>query len=131
MSVIDAERLAVCRLDPSAALPDWLPGVRGFVSVTRTTDELSIICREELVPADVRCERGFTLLKVEDPLPFDAVGIIARLATVLAAAQISLIPVGTFDTDYILIRVVDAERAIDALRREGYAVRQQTVERRD
>ena len=95
MSVIDAARLAVCRLDASAVLPDWLADRRGFVSVTRTTEELSIICPDELVPPDVRCERGFSLLKVEGPLPFDAVGIIARLAGVLAAAQISLIAVGT------------------------------------
>ena len=69
----------------------WLADARGFVSVTRTTEELSIICPDELVPPDVRCERGFRLLKVEGPLPFDAVGIIARLAGVLAAVQISLL----------------------------------------
>jgi len=123
VSAIDATRLAVCRLDASAVVPDWLSDARGFVSVTRTTDELSIICPDELVPPDVRCERGFRLLKVEGPLPFDAVGIIARLARVLAAAEISVIPVGTFDTDYILIRGHACERAIAALRDAGFEVR--------
>ena len=122
VSVIDAARLAVCRLDASAVLPDWLADRRGFVSVTRTTEELSIICPDELVPPDVRCERGFSLLKVEGPLPFDAVGIIARLAGVLAAAQISLIAVGTFDTDYVLIKDDRRESAIAALRDAGFEV---------
>ena len=122
MSVIDAARLAVCRLDASAVLPDWLVDRRGFVSVTRTTEELSIICPDELVPPDVRCERGFRLLKVDGPLPFDAIGIIARLAGVLAAAQISLIAIGTFDTDYVLIKDDRRESALAALRDAGFEV---------
>jgi len=122
VSVIDAARLAVCRLDASAVLPDWLADRGGFVSVTRTTEELSIICPDEFVPPGVRCERGFRLLKVEGPLPFDAIGIIARLAGVLAAAQISLIAVGTFDTDYVLIKDDRRESAIAALRAAGFEV---------
>jgi hypothetical protein len=122
VSVIAGAMLAVCRLDPRAPLPDWLSPGRAFVSITRTPDELSIICSEELVPPDVPTERGFRLLKVEGPLPFDAVGIIARLASVVAAAGVSLIPVGTFDTDYILIRDNACERAIEALRDAGFEV---------
>ncbi len=119
-----AGALAICRLDPRAALPAWLSAADGFVSVTRTADELSIICSEEHVPSDVRTERGFRLLKVEGPLPFDAIGIIARLAGVLAAAQISLIPIGTFDTDYVLIKDDISALAIATLQREGYEVSQ-------
>ena len=112
---------AICRWPPGETLPDWL-NHSGFVSVTRTTEELSIICPDEFVPPGVRCERGFRLLKVEGPLPFDAIGIIARLAGVLAAAQISLIAVGTFDTDYVLIKDDRRESATAALRAAGFEV---------
>ena len=113
---------AICRLDPQVPLPSGLTGAQGFVSVTRTPDELSIICRESLVPPEVQVERGFRLLKVAGPLPFDAIGIIARLSSVLAEAQVSLIPVGTFDTDYLLIRDDVCGRAIVALQDAGFEV---------
>ena len=113
---------AICRLDPQAPLPSALTGTQGFASMTRTPDELSIICRESLVPPEVQVERGFRLLKVAGPLPFDAIGIIARLSSVLAEAQVSLIPVGTFDTDYLLVKEEDFGRAAEALRRAGHSV---------
>jgi hypothetical protein len=122
LTVIAEGPFAICRLDPHEPLPSWLTGAQGFVSITRTPDELSIICRESLLPSEVQIERGFRLLKVAGPLPFDAIGIIARLSGVLAAARISLIPVGTFDTDYVLIKDEKCRSAVAALRDAGFEV---------
>ena len=110
------DRLAVCRLAPDAALPPWLAWDGGLISLTRTADELSIVCAEERVPGDVQAERGWRAFKVLGPLDFALTGILAGLAAPLAEAGISLFALSTYDTDYILVRAADLERALAALR---------------
>ena len=113
--------LAVCRLDADAPLPDWALADT-FLSITRTSDELSIVCLEEAVPPEIRCENGWKCLRVEGPLEFSEVGILASLTAVLAAAGVSLFAVSTFDTDYLLVGGSDLERAVTALRQAGHRV---------
>jgi hypothetical protein len=114
--------VAVCRMAPDAPLPDWALASRGFFSITRTSDELSIVCAETLVPAGVQAEGGFRVLKVQGPVPFDATGIIARLATSLAAAGISVLAMATFETDYLLVKEERLNAALAALRAGGHHV---------
>jgi GNAT superfamily N-acetyltransferase len=109
---------AVCRLDADAPLPAWLAG-GPFVSITRTADELSVVCREEAVPAGVRCEQGWQCLRVAGTLDFSLVGVLASLLDPLAAAGVSVFAVSTFDTDYLLVKSTDFQRATEALRASG------------
>jgi hypothetical protein len=109
---------AICRLPANAPLPAWAGSA--FASVTRTADELSIVCEERRLPPDldgveVRVERGWALLKLHGPFPLDAIGVLASVAKPLAEAGISLFAVSTFDTDYILVKKVHAKQAIAAL----------------
>lgn len=112
---------AVCRLPPNEPVPAWA-GSAVFSSVTRTGDELSIICPAQPVPAGVQAERGWRLLKIAGPLDFGAVGILAAVAEPLAAAGISLLAVGTFDTDHVLVRAEKLEAALCALEAAGHRV---------
>ncbi|HEX3108881.1 MAG TPA: ACT domain-containing protein [Thermoanaerobaculia bacterium] len=114
-------RYAVCRLPAHQAVPDWAGGA--FVSITRTEDELSIVCDESTVPADVQAERGWMCLKVLGPLPFDMVGVAVALTAPLAEAAISVIVVGTFDTDYLLVKEELIARAVAALEGSGIQFR--------
>jgi hypothetical protein len=98
------ESLAICRLDPDAGLPDWLFWGADFISVSRTAEELSIVCSAGDVPAEVTAERDWRAFKVEGPLDFALTGILARLAVPLAEAGIGLFAVSTYDTDYLLVR---------------------------
>jgi len=108
-------RLAVCRLPTQEPVPDWVWGA-GFVSVTRTGEELSVVCPEERLPAYVeRAERGFRAFGVEGPLDFALSGVLASLLEPLARAGIPVFVVSTFDTDYLLVREAQAERAAQAL----------------
>lgn len=107
--------LAVARLEAGQGVPAWLDWADPLVSVTRTADELSIVCAESRVPEDVKAERGWRAFKVEGPLDFALTGILARLTAALAAANIPVFAVSTYDTDYLLVRAGDAERAADAL----------------
>lgn len=113
-------RYAVARLAADEAVPGWASGA--FVSVTRTEEELSIVCSEESVPLTVRAERGWRCLAVAGPVPFDAVGVAASMARPLAAAGISLFLVSTFDTDYVLVKEDALPRAVEALGAAGHAV---------
>jgi len=116
-------RLAVCRLEPDAPVPAW-PVCGGFYSITRTADELSVVCDEANIPPGARVEDGWRALKVEGPLDFSLTGILARLAGVLASVKISLFALSTFDTDYILVRETHLRAAAAALREAGYIVRE-------
>jgi hypothetical protein len=110
------ERLAICRLSASARVPSWaLELHETLISITRTADELSIVCPEAVVPPEVQVERGWRALKVPGPLPFELTGVLAGLATPLAAAGISIFAISTYDTDYVLVRAGDLERALAAL----------------
>lgn len=111
---------AVCRLEPHASLPDWATG--GFVSMTRTRDELSIVCDQETVPHGVQTERNWRCLRIAGALDFAVVGVVASLTSVLAAAAISVFVVSTFDTDYVLVKEGDLEVAVESLRSAGHAV---------
>ncbi|WP_343714309.1 ACT domain-containing protein [Inquilinus sp.] len=113
------EILAVARLPAGAALPGWVDWSDPFVTVSRTGDELSVVCPEARVPADAQAERGWRGLKVEGPLDFALTGILARLAAPLAEAGISIFAISTFDTDYLLVRAGDLDAAIAVLQREN------------
>jgi hypothetical protein len=114
-------RLAICRLEADRAVPAWA-ATGTFFSITRTSDEVSIICDQDLVPAGVHCERGFRCLKLHGPIPFSAVGVLASLVQPLAAAGISVFAVSTFDTDFVLVKEVDVVRATAVLRQAGHKI---------
>src|SRR3954471_11539066 len=95
---------SLCRPQASERVPSWaLELHEGFVSITRTPDELSIVCPEEAVPPDTTVEDGFRALKLPGPIPFSETGVLAGLAGPLAAAGISIFAVSTYDTDYVLV----------------------------
>ncbi len=116
LSVLSAS-LAVCRLGPDEALPDWLPWRSGFVSVSRTAEELSVVCPAEVVPGGVMAVRDWRAIKVEGPLDFAKTGVLAGLAVPLAEAGISIFAVSTYDTDYLLVREGDLAAAVAVLGR--------------
>jgi hypothetical protein len=109
------ETLAVARLPAGAAPPGWIDWTDPFVTVSRTRDELSVVCPEARLPADVQAERGWRGFKVEGPLDFALTGILARLAAPLAEAGISIFAISTYDTDYLLVRSGDLDAATAVL----------------
>ena len=112
---------AICRWPAREPLPDWL-NQGGFVSVTRTPTELSAVCAAEAVPAGTVCEGPWRMFAVRGPLDFALTGVLASLATPLADAAITIFAVSTYDTDYVLVRVVDFGRAVEALTNAGHRV---------
>ncbi|NIO12166.1 MAG: ACT domain-containing protein [Deltaproteobacteria bacterium] len=114
-------RFAVCRLGPNEAIPQWV-FFTSFWSVTRTDEELSLILPEELVLSSWKAEKGWRCLKVLGPLDFSITGIIASLSTALAEAGVSILAISTYDTDFLLVRSGDVDRAKEAITEHGHRI---------
>lgn len=116
------ETYGVCRLSTNEEIPSW--ALKGdFFSVTKTEDELSIVCLQDNIQDEVRCEKDWRVLKVEGPLDFSLVGILANISKVMADVKVSIFAISTYDTDYILLKDKDLNVAIKALKNNGYIVR--------
>ena len=118
------EPLAVCRLKPDAARPAWARG--RFVSITRTSGELSIVCAAKFLPKKrakaMRVEEPFRALTVAGPIDLGEIGVLHALLGPLAAAGVGVLAISTFDTDHLLVREADLPAAVAALRAAGLRV---------
>ncbi|HWE90366.1 MAG TPA: ACT domain-containing protein [Pseudonocardiaceae bacterium] len=114
----------VARLGSADSVPDSIWRASGLVSVTRTTEELSVVAPAEALARieSERAEPGWRLLTVRGPLAFTLSGIMAALTGELAAAGVPLFALSTFDTDHLLVKDADLGRAITALRTAGHEV---------
>jgi hypothetical protein len=110
---------AIVRLAPSAPVPAW--AMKGaFTSITRTSDELSIVCPTENLPSDVQSSNRWICFKLEGPFPFSLTGILLSFIAPLSGNGIPIFAVSTFDTDYVLVQEPDCDRALDVLRKAGH-----------
>jgi hypothetical protein len=114
--------LAVCRLEPAAAVPGWAT-TGAFHAVVRTPAELSVVCDAAAVPAGTRAERGWRCFSLRGPIPFEEIGILSSIAVPLAEAGVGIFAVSTFDTDYLMV----AGRNVDAARRALEAAGHQLI----
>ena len=115
-------RYAISKLDSKTEVPLWAHEGQ-FVSITRTSAELSIVCPEDSVPAGITCAPGWRVLKCEGPLDWALTGIVASLAEPLANAGVAIFPIATHDTEYLLVREPQLEHAVQALTSYGHAIR--------
>jgi hypothetical protein len=119
--IVLPERLAVCRLAAADAVPEWAKG-DAFLSISRTRDELSIICEDRFVPKEVPASRDWRAFKIEGPLDLDLVGILVSVAGPLAQSGVGILPIATHDTDYVLVRDGQLAEAVKALRFVGFDI---------
>ncbi len=111
----------MARLDANESTPAW--AAQGEISsVTRTADELSIVCSAEAIPTGVRAERGWRCLAVAGRLDFSLTGVLASIAGPLTTAGVSIFSVSTYDTDYIFVRTQTLHTAIEHLRAAGHEI---------
>jgi uncharacterized protein len=114
-------QFSVCRLPANTAIPQW--ATRGMVSsITRTADELSIVCESRNVPGGVESEKGFRCFKLAGPFPFAMTGVLASVLEPLAKTNISIFAISTYDTDYVMVKETSLPKAIGALRAAGHEV---------
>lgn len=114
-------QFAVCRLRPDELAPAWAYRPAAFASITRTHDELSVICPEEFVPPSVTSDGGWRCLRLDGPFDLDEPGVLAAVVEPLADAGVSAFAVASYDTDHVLVD--DLERALEALGHAGHRIR--------
>lgn len=113
----------VCKGLPLSSL-SHLQNKSSFFSLTKTNEELSVVCDQEIVPhyLEVSYEKDWRLLKVAGPLDFALVGILSNLSSLLTKANISIFVISTFDTDYLLVKQTDLPNAVLALEEGGHII---------
>lgn len=116
------KNLSVVKMSANAMIPDWALRSDLF-SITRTDEELSIVCptgsimQEESIQAR---EDGWKAIKVEGILDFSLTGILSSLAGPLAENKVSIFALSTYNTDYLMVKRVDLEKAREVLENEGH-----------
>jgi hypothetical protein len=115
---------AIVRLAPESPVPDW--ATKGeFTSITRTADELSIVCPTANLSPDVHSPPRWLCLKLEGPFAFSQTGILLSFIGPLSTIGIPIFAISTFDTDYVLVQEEFAEATFDALQKAGHELRPQ------
>lgn len=109
------DELAVCFFEKNNTIPFWVVKDNNFYSITKTSDELSIVCPQDNVPPGVMAERNWRAFKLETVLDMSVVGIVASLANPLAKAGISIFYISTYKTNYLLVEEANLEKAIAVL----------------
>ena len=113
------ESYAIVRLEPDAPIPDWAtPGE--FTSISRSADELSIVCAAINIPLSIRDPQRWICLKLEGPFPFSLTGILLSFIQPLSDNAIPIFAVSTYDTDYVLIQEEFSQKALAILREAGH-----------
>lgn len=115
------DKYSVLRLNKNDEIPKWIFNEE-FFSITRTEDELSIVCLQDKVKEYIKCERNWRILKIEGPLDFSLIGILSKISTLMANNNISIFAISTYDTDYILIKEETINRAIEVLENSNYNI---------
>ncbi len=114
----------ICKKLPSYLIND-IQYKSSFFSLTKTADEVSIVCNQGVIPTNMQIalEKDWKILKVVGPLDFSLVGILANISSLLAQASISIFVLSTYDTDYILVKKSSLSEAINALKKGGHTVK--------
>lgn len=120
------EELAICRLPPDAPVPDWA-WYGPLQSISRTPEELSIVCAHDATPANgsrpgLHVDGPWRVFQVHGPFPFDVTGVVSALTAPLAEAGVGVFVLSTYDTDWVLVKEEAAQRATTALIRAGHEV---------
>jgi uncharacterized protein len=113
---------AIVRLEPDAPIPNW--ATKGdFTSITRTADELSIVCPAADIPQDIDASPRWICLKLEGPFPFSQTGVLLSFLEPLSENGVPIFAISTCDTDYVLMQKEFAGLALNALQAAGHELR--------
>ena len=111
--------LTVCKLASAEGLcPD-----DDFYFIGKTDEELSLVCKTENVPAQTAArDDGWKGFRIQGILDFSLIGILSKLSAILAEQKIGIFAVSTYNTDYILVKEENFDRALNALAQAGYTI---------
>lgn len=111
--------LTVCKVADTG----YLDLDKEFFFIGKTDEEISLVCKTADVPA-VTTERddGWKCFRIQGVLDFSLIGILSGISGILAANSIGIFAVSTYNTDYILVKSGNFDKAVNVLREEGYTI---------
>ena len=113
------ESFTVNKLAQFAELPSIF--AKGEMCFTmRTDEEFSIICPDFMAPNNVQQEPGWKCIKVNGSMNLKEVGVLASITQPLAEANIPLLAISTFNTDYVFVMEENLVTAVQALQKVGH-----------
>ena len=94
-----------------------------FYFIGKTDEELSLVCKTEDAPSStIERDDGWRGFRIQGVLDFSLIGILSKISGILADNKIGIFAVSTYNTDYILVKEDNYERALGVLSAEGYTV---------
>ena len=101
---------------------------QGFFFLSKTDEEISLVCETRYAPLNTtHREDGWKAFRIQGMLDFPLIGILSKITTLLAENQIGIFAVSTYNTDYILVKGENFERAMSALCEAGYEIRKKRL----
>lgn len=119
LTILEQE-FAVCKLEDFSKVKTD----DAFYFTAKTAEENSLVCLAESVPENVvACDNGWRAFKIEGILDFSMIGILSKISSVLAENEIGIFVVSTYNTDYILVKCENLEKAAEVLKNKNYEIR--------
>ena len=115
------DRYGICSLPATAPIPDWALK-ESLVSITRTEQELTIVCRLDLIPSQYKCDLNWRCFRVDGTFDLNQIGVISSISSPLADAGISIYVISTYKTDYFLIQEDKLDQTISVLSNSGHSI---------
>ena len=111
---------SVFKLKNRSSIPETVYS-KSFFSITKTPEELSLVCESGLISDYLKEEANFVLIKIIGPLDFSLTGVLSSLTEPLAEKKISVFAISTFDTDYLLVKKDRLPQTIESLEAKGFS----------
>ena len=118
LKILD-NKLKVVKLEPNETVPEIIYK-QEFYSIAKTDEELSIVVNEDVNILSNVVEDNWKAIKIVGTLDFALIGILSKISTILAQAEISIYALSTYNTDYILVKADKLEKAIKVLEQNEY-----------
>jgi uncharacterized protein len=115
------DKYGICTLPSTAPIPGWATA-QSLASITRTEKELTIVCRQKIIPSQYQSDLNWRCFKIDGSFDLNQVGVISSISSPLAAAGISIYVISTYDTDYFLIQEHNLEQTISVLSGSGHSI---------
>ena len=111
--------LTVCKLASTADIDL----TKDFYFIGRTDEEISLVCKTEDTPANTtERDDGWKGFRIEGVLDFSLIGILSKISGILADNRIGIFAVSTYNTDYILVKKENFDKALGVLKEAGYTI---------
>ena len=115
------DKYGICTLSSTDQIPEWALKA-SLVSITRTKKELTIVCRQDVIPSQCQCDLNWRCFKVDGSFDLNQIGVISSISLPLAEAEISIYVISTYDTDYFLVQSEKVEQTVSILSGCGHSI---------